>query len=433
MSSIILREWDFGDGSEKSTLRSPYHIFKRPGIFPITLKVTHSDGRVKVSSKSNYIRVYSVAECVYDIGNLSSKKCLVFGTNGQFGNGWSEFSGEEWIWPESRASMTDIAISGDVHKVCFDNKTGLPFILNPRDGDAGSGIEASFVDKKNEPLYDENGDVTGIINEGYPVEWLMITPEYVGSENKFRVSHEETFVKIRPITKEDSFDPDLELTAYLLHDGSPTAHRTVRAFDEQGEIMFPMHDRANEVQVGIKGSHGGIRITDIETSLLRSDVTRVASRPESGDAQFQLYMATMSIWLTRTDASINSATGIPIDPAVTFNLQDGPDGLSNSAFEITQQMVLTLSGETFLCFFYEGASINLLDEGDVSIPLTETEFGSWKFAYADITGKSEVKFPINSILFDVRIIQQTLTDLTWLSDYTTDVVVNSGNKYLPYF
>ncbi len=50
-------QWNFGDGTENSTLRNPGHNFTKIGSFTITLKVTDSNGDISYTIKENYIQI----------------------------------------------------------------------------------------------------------------------------------------------------------------------------------------------------------------------------------------------------------------------------------------------------------------------------------------------------------------------------------------
>jgi len=50
-------EWDFGDDSAKSTEKSPTHIYRTRGSYPVKLKVTDAYGRSDSKSINNYITV----------------------------------------------------------------------------------------------------------------------------------------------------------------------------------------------------------------------------------------------------------------------------------------------------------------------------------------------------------------------------------------
>ncbi len=56
MGTIVKWEWDFGDGVT-STARSPFHIYRNPDVYDVTLTAYHSDGRVKSYTQPGYIRV----------------------------------------------------------------------------------------------------------------------------------------------------------------------------------------------------------------------------------------------------------------------------------------------------------------------------------------------------------------------------------------
>jgi PKD repeat protein len=50
MSDIQRYEWDFGDGV-KSELKNPYHVYKSPGMYNVSLTVTFADGSILSTTK----------------------------------------------------------------------------------------------------------------------------------------------------------------------------------------------------------------------------------------------------------------------------------------------------------------------------------------------------------------------------------------------
>jgi PKD repeat protein len=65
-------DWDFGDGTS-STAQNPFHIYTAVGNFTVTLKVTNSEGCVKVISKPAYIRVSTGVSVTF--GNSVPQLC----------------------------------------------------------------------------------------------------------------------------------------------------------------------------------------------------------------------------------------------------------------------------------------------------------------------------------------------------------------------
>lgn len=439
MGTIIKYEWDFGDGNY-SYVRSPFHIYKNPGIYTVGLKATHSDGNVKEYINAYYIRVYSIAEAAYDIGNHDDKKCLVFGFGDELGNGWAEFSGDEWMWPESNAAISEIGIGLGVYKVIYDNKTGLPFIINTKDGTADSNIKASLLDKKNEVLMDANFVKTGV-NPGYPIKWTCVTPEYVGDQVKFRISHDETFIKMLPMLGRDTIPSENEIKASLLFDGRIIAEQELKYVDEHSEIIFSERNDADRVQIAISGTYAGLRLTNIETTLKTSDVTRMAYRPASVDLQLQLYMSTVSFWWSRIDPNVNMANGTSFTPSPSITRVPGVDLLTDTAFSLTSDYTFQVDPTSvFMTLFWTGSNQIVVEVSGVNKLIKEGDTGvskvgetGWWFAYVSLTisaGTPTLKFVSGSILYDLRLYQTELTDKAWFDIYKRNITDEQGTKFL---
>jgi PKD repeat protein len=50
-------EWNFGDGEPISTERDPIHLYRRPGIFTVTLQIKDRNGDVNLLQVVNYIEI----------------------------------------------------------------------------------------------------------------------------------------------------------------------------------------------------------------------------------------------------------------------------------------------------------------------------------------------------------------------------------------
>ncbi|HJQ41002.1 MAG TPA: PKD domain-containing protein, partial [Thermoanaerobaculia bacterium] len=95
-------EWDFGDGSAKSTEKNPTHAYAQGGDYPVTLKINRLDGKtatvprtVKVASANNcptmvagqnILLVYFGAKsgCSVAGGNCEEDEILNFGLLGGY-------------------------------------------------------------------------------------------------------------------------------------------------------------------------------------------------------------------------------------------------------------------------------------------------------------------------------------------------------------
>lgn len=82
--SELQYSWDFGDGSPASAERNPVHEYARPGSYPVTLRVTDTDGDVGTVSQQVVFSTGLVVNSVGDQGAIdaAARGCDTGGTVG---------------------------------------------------------------------------------------------------------------------------------------------------------------------------------------------------------------------------------------------------------------------------------------------------------------------------------------------------------------
>jgi PKD repeat protein len=423
MSEIVKWEWDFGDGS-RSFESSPYHFYATPGFYSVTLKVTNSYGEEKeYMTGETYISVYGLAGLLFDFGNTPDKQCLVFGMSGAGGGtGWSEYSGDGYIWPESKEALVEVEIGDDRHKIAFDFDTGLPFIINTSERDR-PGVHSGKIYR------DKVGHPDEI--DGFPIVTTTTTAELIGESRKYRIKHEETFADIRPVDKDEPYQFPLDVNADLIIDGSSIATERIRDLDSSREILFTNKDMGDRVQVSIETSESGFKLTGIESTCVVSDNARYASQTVSNDIDFQAYIAGATKWHTRPGAFKDRATGSASTPVVAPTLSTGADGFTESGFILTQDALFDVSSDKSVIFWYPVGVEPVIELDGIPIIPVGNEVDGWFFAVIDIDGVASMLFETGSHLFDLRFFSEPTDDVTYFDLYTNDVTVNNGEKFLP--
>jgi PKD repeat protein len=412
MASIVKWHYDFGDG-ESSSSRNPFHVYKNPGYYTVTQTVTDSYGIVSTKSKTSYVRVYSYADAIYDFGENAT--CLVYGFNSGNGAGWAEFSGDEWLFPESKEALVRLNIGDDNHNIVFDFNTGLPFILNT----FGEGVYRDKVGHPDEP-------------DGFPISSKILTPEMIGSDRRFRIKHDETFFDLRPNNGYE-FSSDFEIDMSLVADGETRATETIRNVDSSREVLFTNKELADRVQVLIDLSESGYKISGIETSCVVSDTSRYASDVHTTDIEFQTYMSMSTQWFTRPRQWVNRSTGLVGIPQSSMIDSEGADRYASSGFQITTDSILDVSTDSVMMLWYLTNNPPTITDTNTTNPLdlTGESFDVWTFSVVDIISNASITLGVGSKLFDVRIFDSVLGDADNLSGYTQDVLLNFGQKFLP--
>ena len=413
MSSIVKREWDFGDG-HRSSLQSPLHVYKSPGIYDVSLTVTFGNGDVRTVTKRQYIRVYSVSDSIIIDGSPDKRRSIVYGTDKTFGTGWTLFTGEDWIRPETTEAITDINIDGKFIQIVFD-RVGRAFVMSDRTSE-------TFKDKVGYKEILEDGTTSDTRYDGTPIQCHMITPEYVGESSSYRLTHEQSFFELTPYNKLTDVIPGTSVQTQLIHDGNIVYEQKIQNVSPKEEQLFSIKKRADRVQFGLKTSQSGIKIVNVETSLKVEDVARYSSGMDTADFGFQLFLSSSILWLCRYDYSLDRSSGENID--IEYEHVLGPDNINDSAMKLLAELTIPTANSTSVSLFCK----NFDHEYNV---LYEKDIEDYKFLVIDTTDEDNLVFQEDTILYDIRVMENTLTEMELYDDYVYDVVENSGVKFLP--
>jgi len=421
MPSIVRWLWNFGDG-EESALPSPFHIYRRPGFYDVTLKVWDEFGNTRQVTKTDYINVFGFAETLFSYGVNRDRQCLVYGNSDTTGTGWVEFSGDNWLFPETRAAMPVLNVGDDRIKICFDFDTGLPFVMNQK---KSFGVD-----------HDLYRDMVGHPDEpdGYPIRALIITPEMRGSSRKFKIKHEETYSDIRLIDGDYQPTDRISVDAHLINEGRPVQTERIADINQDSEVLFSHKAMYDFFQIGLEFSHSGFRVEGIETTCKVSDTARYANDVIVEDRSFQLYMSTATKWFTRPGYDSNRSTGDTL--LITGSSTNGADLYENSAFLLSTPLDIDTADDTLMVLWrkHDVDSNILLDGVLTALPdpfvgnITTT---NWDLHLVDITSVSVVTLPVGFIVFDLRCFMSTVTNEKHFENYIHDVFLNRGEKFLP--
>lgn len=404
--------WDFGDG-ETSRLQSPYHVYKTPGFYTVSLTVSRSDGDISTHTKTEYISVYGVAGMLFDIANAPTPVCLVYGVDrSEHGGGWSTFSGERWVWPESQAAIVEVPGPDANRLVVFDNATGLPFIINPTDGPNGL-YPTPYRDMVGHPA---NPD-------GWSIATRYTTPAFVGSNLQYRIQHEETYIDMTPITGE--YLVDMSVSCHLRENDKSIASTLDINITPGREVLFTRKEMADRIQVTVETAESGYRVNAIESSLKTDMKARYASKRESENLDFQTAMMDALWWATRGSYARERITGTPTGMMGTKIT--GPDGRDESAISLSSDLVIPmqeLGGHTLLLWMKK-------TDPEIGVELTTKDV--WSLRYIESTGFVSVIIPEGSSVFDIRVFAGPVPGISeWVEIYANEVE-DDGQRFLPLF
>lgn len=415
--------WDFGDGNT-STEQNPFHIYMNPGYYDVYHSVRTDTGSVYSVTKTDYIRVYDFSDAIWGYNLSEDRSCLVYG-NGKFGgSGWSVFTGDNWLWPETRGSILNIRHGERPStEIIWDFDTGLPFVINSDDRHITGDV---FRDKVGHPS----------VEEGFPIESKIITPAYIGERKKFRIKHEETFLALKPIRQAIEYPYSIDLDTSLLGDNHITVREKMHNLNPNQEVLFSTKKKFDWFQVALDFSESGYSLHAINTTCKVSDTARYASKSILEDQQFQMYLLGGFVMYTRGNYDINY-----YNHSEKSNLQyievNGADGYDNSGARITDTFTIdTVEGDVMYLWTTTGNKIVNADTAeavDYEILYEDILNFDWQFIKVPLGGIDHIGLGLGCTIFDLRVLDSTLDDNEHFKSYINDVILNNGIKFLPFF
>jgi len=195
--------WETGTGI---TINSDIFNFTytQPGHYTLKLFLVVNGSEVFVYNYDIYVKDNTLNYDYDDNGLLERwlQKCYRFATETDMGFGWAEFGNESWLWADTPASFVQFFNGGDQVTICYDEKTGLPYILDNRKND--SFLKKTYKDKED---FKKS-------NSGFDISGNFLPEEMIASQDSFYISPSDLFVKIFGIDSEElleGFKCDLSL------------------------------------------------------------------------------------------------------------------------------------------------------------------------------------------------------------------------------
>ena len=113
-------------------------------------------------------------------------RCFRLALKEDQGLGWSEYGGEDWIWPEEEVQPTSIVLgNGQVKEIALDETTGKFYWMSTYDGPTGSGLSTIWLDKESDYA-------------GSEIPWEMWHKERTGTDEYERIQSAQINHYLRP-------------------------------------------------------------------------------------------------------------------------------------------------------------------------------------------------------------------------------------------
>lgn len=272
-----------------------------------------------------------IAEQPVDILTDEGKTCLILGLENDHGGGWSQRSGDNWIWPSSVGSVTQLfdAVQ-QMFEVGLCSRDGLFYILNPMDG---VDIDLPFRDKV-DPL---------VADSGHEIECDIYLGEVTGEMRHYNVYDLESHLQFRPVNPDNisatgyndrGLPDDFAVDVFTRQDGIPTEISRVTDVPVNEDIVQERVVNGRSHQLCLHLSHSAFKLMAVEQYCKIQD--KGSSHDNGGlgqsEEQYQVEMARPALWLSRGRLLLNRANGRVLSGSAVSCV--GVDGRANSGFDL---------------------------------------------------------------------------------------------------
>lgn len=373
------------------------------------------------NGRTEYVYEYSVLVGIPDRDEDSpvdliletDRQCHRFATKEDSGLGWSQFEGEAWIWPDTKASHISFFKDGVQTSIIYDRNSGFPFIVDSRKPEGL--LKEVFKDKQN-LLEDDSG---------YDIESSFLPAELTASNQSYFVKPSDLNVYFRETP--DDFECNLE----LLVDNVEQADLENIPFDRILYFIDGLSKEGNSLRLHFYLNKSNYVFENYIWSLVRTikSITDDVGLLEVEDVQYK--WGNLIAWLTKFNYSRNRVNYYA-DELTLFDSTDGPDGEPDSAITSPAFDISKYSASESMFFWSNAPEENLFetvfDHDIVTWYYDETtgwsfyELKNWYYTY-DIVFKDGYK------CFDFRIIQRDTINQSDV-DYMVDEVINKRTDTL---
>lgn len=371
------------------------------------------------------------AEVLSDMFSDPEKTCLILGLENDHGGGWSQRTGENWIWPSSGAAITQLLDAAQqMFEVALDSRDGLFYILNPIDG---VDIELPYKDKVDLLVKDS----------GYDIECDVILGEVTGEMRHYNVYDLESHLQFRPVDpanfSKTGYEPsglptDFSVDVSTRQDGKPDIVSRVTDIPIDEDVVQERVVNGHSHQLCIHMSHSAFKLNAVEQYCKVHD--KLSSHNNGGNGtsedQMQRELALPLIWVSRGSRLLfNRVTGRVF--AGSVNTSVGPDLRANSAFVLSNSLALgNLSISNGLIMLWYSAAVELPSREVTYVINPLFTLNGFQLAYfrGAIPANFTIQAALNQSLFDVRVYASAIS-LDAVEYYADNLINHNGDVFLP--
>lgn len=357
-----------------------------------------------------------------------TKKCFHLGLREEQGSGWAEVQdgAGDWIWPSSQDAVVNWYDENGLEMlIVWDEADGLPYIINSRDGPTNSNLTKYWKDKVDPNVTDSGTEISGSFKRG----------EDAGTRRHYINGHLESHLHARPVKASDrsasghdsetGLIDDLAFGASLYSNGKIVPGSTIESLPLDSEFVYDREVTGKTLQTEFTFNKSKFRISAIETYYNTQDQALIPSKGNTTEAGYQTEFSLPVSWLSRGSSLLfDRATSLLLTGAASAT--SGPDGKSNSAMTISTTVEIgnsAISNGTLLLWHESGYTIS-------GVSLTSvTTSGSWELSKATGSLPASIELGAGDV-FDFRL-YSTVISADAITDYSGDVINNTGKNYLP--
>jgi hypothetical protein len=333
---------------------------------------------------------------------------LHFGWDNETSFGWSENTGDNWIWAESKGALQNYLYLGDALQLAWDIYDDKQYIIN-----TGSGsIEPVYIDKSTDGI------------DGADIATSIIASEFNGEKETFTLSHLQTDIFFRGLVDGSELDDDFEVDIILYDANSSEPVDVAYGVNTDAETVFFYQTKNTESnsyrRIEVQSNKSDFKYLGFESMFKVIDRGRKASYNVDSN---ELFMSQCVNWYSRgVGYTMDRCTGTLL--LITYTSVEGPDNQADSAIILTSNMVIDNTETTGGIMFWRNIS-QVPDYGG----LTYTDYktiGDWVLCYSNGVIPANVSFGIGTNLFDIRVFDSEITEET-LKFYTNNLDANLPN------
>jgi hypothetical protein len=361
-------------------------------------------------------------------------RCFQMALNDSQGVGFSENTGEDFVFPSAGAPPIMIWDRNDIaHLLVLDNNDGNIYDMMTRDGPVNSDVHKIWTDKADQN--GENGtDIIPSVKFGedignYEYYWLR------SAINRLFVHSVNDSVKGATGFNDEGIPDGLEITLRAYIDGKLTVERSVADIPITGDIHFDDMVEGHRIALEFTANMGVHTICGRYAKYILTD-KMIGSGVMSED-DYQAQFATPLTWFSRDLLYIDRATGVELDSTEQAKITPvtGVDGRSESAWSFVESVNLpsrTLS-EASIILWHQGL-LSLTINGT---PMVFTDYDtseSWTLSYLTaLTASGGIVInPAGTCkIFDLRIIDSQALSTEAVAYYYDNIVNHGGDVVLP--